>query len=254
MKFFDTHAHLDDRRLDKKYLVKNLKEADIGGVVLPGVDRKGWKRILQMAKETDIFYPTVGIHPSEVSNTSWDALDEMEELIKANPQIVAVGEIGLDLHWRQDNIDLQRDWFKAQMELAKKFNLPVIIHDRKANAQIYELIEEVDPYETGLIMHCYSGHVPLAKAYVAKGGFISLAGPVTFKNARVPKEVAAAVPLENLLIETDSPWLTPHPYRGKTNTPAYVKYVAQEIADIKGLSLEEVAKATFDNALRAFRI
>lgn len=254
MKFFDSHAHIDDGRLDKKYLAKNLKEAGVGGVVIPGVDRKGWKRILEMAEEEEIFYPTIGIHPSEVSDTPWEVLGEMEEVIKSNPQIVAVGEIGLDLHWRQDNIDLQRDWFRAQMELAKKYKLPVIVHDRKANSQVFDLINEVDPYETGVIMHCYSGHVPLARAYVEKGAYISLAGPVTFLNARVPKEVAAAVPMDRLLIETDSPYLTPHPFRGKQNNPSYVRYVAQEIADIKGLSLEEVAKITFDNALRVFKI
>lgn len=254
MKFFDSHAHIDDRRLDNKYLAKNLREAGIAGVVIPGVDRKGWARILEMAREEDIFYPSLGIHPQEVSDCPWEVLDELEALLKENPQVVAIGEIGLDLHWRQDNIELQRDWFRAQMLMAKKFNLPIIVHDRKANSQVFDLIEEVDPYKSGVIMHCYSGHVPLARAYVARGAYISLAGPVTFENARVPKEVAAAVPLENLLIETDSPYLTPHPFRGKKNDPSKVIYVAEEIARIKGLSLEEVAKATYDNALRAFRL
>lgn len=254
MKFFDSHAHIDDKRLDNKYLGKDLREAGVSGVIIPGVDRKGWKRILEMAREEDIFYPSLGIHPQEVSDTPWEVLEELEELIKANPQVVAIGEIGLDLHWRQDNIELQRQWFKAQMLLAKKYKLSIIVHDRKANSQVYDLIEEVDPYESGVIMHCYSGHVPLAKAYVSRGAYISLAGPVTFQNARVPKEVAAAVPLERLLIETDSPYLTPHPFRGKKNDPSKVRYVAEEIAKIKGLSLEEVARATHENALRAFRI
>lgn len=207
-----------------------------------------------MAREEDIFYPSLGIHPQEASNTPKEVLEELEQMIRANPQVVAIGEIGLDLHWRKDNLDLQRFWFKEQMLVAKKYNLPIIVHDREANSQVFDLIEEVDPYKSGVIMHCYSGHVPLALAYVQRGGFISLAGPVTFLNARVPKEVALAVPLENLLIETDSPYLTPHPFRGKRNTPAYVSYVAQEIAHIKGISVEEVAQVTFENARRAFKL
>ncbi|NLY36902.1 MAG: TatD family hydrolase [Tissierellia bacterium] len=254
MKFFDSHAHIDDKRLDNKYLGKNLREAGIGGVVIPGVDQRGWARILEMAREEDIFYPSLGIHPQEVSTTALEVLGELEKMLQTHPQVVAIGEIGLDLHWRKDNLDLQRHWFKEQMLLAKKHNLPIIVHDREANSQVFDLIEEVDPYGSGVIMHCYSGHVPLAKAYVQRGAFISLAGPVTFQNARVPKEVALAVPLENLLIETDSPYLTPHPFRGKRNNPSYVRYVAQEIADIKGLSLEEVARVTFDNARRAFKL
>ncbi|HZK10446.1 MAG TPA: TatD family hydrolase [Clostridia bacterium] len=254
MKLFDSHAHIDDRRLDNKYLAKKLKDAGIGGVIIPGVDRKGWKRILEMAKEEDMYYPTLGLHPQEASNTSPQVLEELERLVRDNPQVVAIGEIGLDLHWRKDNLDKQRYIFKEQMLLAKKFDLPIIVHDRKANSQVFDLIEEVDPYKSGVIMHCYSGHVPLAKAYVERGAYISLAGPVTFSNARVPKEVAAAVPLDKLLIETDSPYLTPHPHRGKRNDPSYVIYVAQEIARIKGISVEEVAKATFDNAKRAFKL
>lgn len=254
MKFFDSHAHIDDPRLDNKYLAKKLRDAGIGGVVIPGVNQKGWKRILEMAEEEDIFYPSLGIHPQEVSDTPLEVLEELEERLKAHPQVVAIGEIGLDLHWRKDNLDLQRYWFKAQMLLAKKAGLPVIVHDRKANSQVFDLLEEVNPYASGVIMHCYSGHVPLAKAYVERGAYISLAGPVTFENAKVPKEVAAAVDLQHLLIETDSPYLTPHPFRGKRNDPSYVRYVAEEIARIKGISVEEVAQVTFENAKRAFKL
>lgn len=254
MKLFDTHAHLDDRRLDNKYLAKKLRDAGVVGVVIPGVDRKGWDRILEMAEEEDIFYPALGIHPQDVNDTPLSVLNELDEMLRKNPQVVAVGEIGLDLHWNKDNLDLQRTWFKGQIELAKKHKLPIIVHDRKANSQVYDMIMETDPFETGVIMHCYSGHVPLAKAYVERGAFISLAGPVTYTNARVPKEVAEAIPLSSLLIETDSPYLTPHPFRGKKNDPSYVVYIAEEIARIKGVSVEEVAKVTYENALRAFKL
>ena len=254
MKLFDTHAHIDDKRLDNKYLGKKLRDAGVVGVVIPGVDRKGWDRILEMAEEEAIFYPALGIHPQDVNDTPLSVLDELGEMLKKNPQVVAVGEIGLDLHWNKDNLELQRRWFREQIGLAKKHNLPIIVHDRKANSQVYDMILETDPFESGVIMHCYSGHVPLAKAYVERGAFISLAGPVTFANARVPKEVAKEIPLSSLLIETDSPYLTPHPFRGKKNDPSFVYYVAEEIARIQGISVEEVAEVTYQNALRAFRL
>ena len=190
---------------------------------------------------------------------SVDAIDCTEDLawiesLAAHPKVVGIGETGLDYHWDKSPKDVQQEVFRKQIRLAKKVNLPIIIHNRDATADVVRILKEENAEQVGGIMHCFGGSVETAKECISMNFLISLGGPVTFKNARMPKEVATEISLDNLLIETDAPYLAPHPFRGKRNEPAYVTLVAEEIAKLKGLSIEEVAMATTKNALKIFKI
>ncbi len=252
---FDTHAHIYMNPICEN-LDENLKEYkknDLSYVMLPAVEYSSWKPVIDIVNSYDNVYGAIGIHPNEVADTNIKVLDEIQNILDNNKKIRAIGEIGLD-YYRSSNKDEQIIWLKKQLEIAKKNNITVIIHDREAHADVMNLLDEVDSYETGVILHCYSGSVEMALEYVKKGAYISLGGPVTFKNAKVPKDVANAVPLDRLLIETDSPFLTPEPFRGKTNNPSNVRFVAMKIASLKGISYEEVANKTRENAMRVFKI
>ena len=195
----------------------------------------------------------VGWHPVDAIDMTDADLDWIESLT-AHPKVVAIGEMGLDYHWDKSPKDIQMEVFRRQIQLAKKVKLPIIIHNREATADIVSILQEEGAAEVGGIMHCFSGSVETAKVCLDMNFYISLGGPVTFKNAKKPKEVAAEVPLNRLLIETDCPYLAPHPYRGKRNEPAYVKLVAEQIADIKQVSVEEVSRITSENAKKIFGI
>ncbi len=252
---FDTHAHIDNEPMYSNLdnLIPEYKNDGIDYIMLPAVEYESWERVINITKKYDMVYGALGIHPSDVTKNDLKVLDEIEDLIKKNPKIKAIGEIGLDYYW-YDNKEEQQMWLRRQLELAKRNDLPVIIHDRDSHADVKKLLDEVDSYKSGVIMHCYSGSVEMAKEYIKKGAYISLGGPVTFKNAKVPKEVAKIVPLDRILVETDSPYLAPHPFRGKTNSPSYVRLVAAQIAGIKGLSLEEFASHATENAKRVFKL
>ena len=195
----------------------------------------------------------MGWHPVDAIDMTDEDLNWIEELA-AHPKVVAIGEMGLDYHWDKSPKDIQKDVFRKQIKLAKKVKLPIIIHNREATADIVEILKEENAHEVGGIMHCFSGSPEIAKECVEMNFYISLGGPVTFKNAKKPKEVAAEIPLDRLLIETDCPYLAPHPFRGKRNEPAYVKLVAEQIAEIKEITFEEVAEATTRNAKKLFGI
>jgi TatD DNase family protein len=171
-----------------------------------------------------------------------------------NSKVKAIGEIGLDYYRDLSPRDVQDKWFREQIRLAKRLGLPIIIHDRDANDEVLKVLKEEKAFETGVLMHCYSGSRELATQYVKLGAMISIAGPITYKNARKTLEVVEAVPLEHLLVETDAPYLSPEPMRGKRNEPMHVKYTCQKMAVIKGISYEEMAKATLENAIRFFKI
>jgi len=249
---FDSHAHLDDERFgpDIEEIVLQMKRQDIAALV-PGVDVAGVSNVLKLVEPWDHLVMAVGIHPSEIDQA--ERLTELEAYLD-HPKVVAIGEIGLDYYWVKDNKDSQQELFRKQLQLAKTHQLPVIIHDREAHEDIFRILKQEDMFPTGVIMHAFSGSAEMAREYVKLGAMISLAGPVTFKNARVPKEVAAEVPLDHLLVETDSPYLTPHPLRGKRNDPRLLHLIIEEIAQIKGLSPETVEQATTDNAKRIFQL
>ena len=252
---FDTHVHLNDNQFEDD-LEEVIERARLNGVermVVVGFDEKTIKRAMELIDTYDFMYAAIGWHPVDAIDLTDSYLDWIEELT-AHPKVVAIGEIGLDYHWDKSPKDIQQAVFRRQIQLAKKLDLPIIIHNREATEDVVAILEEEGAAEVGGIMHCFSGSPETAKRCLEMNFYISLGGPVTFKNAVKPKEVAKEVPLDRLLIETDCPYLAPHPYRGKRNEPSYVKLVAEQIADLKELSFDEVARATTENANRLFRI
>lgn len=253
--FFDSHAHIDGEKFDKdrEQVLARAKENGIDLIMNPGADFASSVRAVELAQQHEMIYAAVGIHPHDASSLD-DSLLMMIEALTKKPKVQAIGEIGLDFHYDFSPRDVQRHWFREQLRLAKRLNMPVIVHDREANQETFDTLREEKAFETGVLMHCYSGSGELAKQYVKLGGYISIAGPVTFKNSRKLIEVVEAVPLDRLMIETDSPYLTPEPFRGKRNESMYVKYVCEKIAQLKGISIEEAAAATTANAKHYFNI
>ena len=251
---FDTHAHLNDDAYleDLEETIARAKEAGVKLINIVGFDDKSIQKALEITAKYDFLYLTVGWHPVEAI----DFTDEKYEMIKnialTNDKVVAIGEIGLDYHWDKSPKDVQKEVFRRQIQLAQEVNKPIVIHTRDAMADTIQILQEEKASEIGGIMHSFSGSVESMNIMLKENFYISLGGPVTFKNAKTPKEVAKACPLDRLLIETDCPYLTPTPYRGKRNEPAYVHYVAQEIADLKEMSYEQLTKQTFNNACTLF--
>lgn len=252
---FDTHAHINDERFDedRDLVISRARENDIEYILNPGADLETSIAAVNIANQNEKIYAAVGVHPHDVKDISEETIQELKKLSE-NKKVVAIGEIGLDYYYDNSPRDEQRKWFKRQIELAKEVNLPIIIHDRDAHGETFDILKEYDVGSTGCVMHCYASSVEMAREYIKMGVYISIAGPVTFKNAKKTYEVAKEIPLEYLLVETDSPYLTPTPYRGKRNESAYVKLVAQKIAESKGITLEEVAHQTTLNAKKLFNI
>lgn len=253
--FIDSHSHLDDERFDgdRDILIKSLKENKIDLVINIGADLETSINSVKLADQYENIYAAIGVHPHSASEVTEETLNLFREMAK-NEKVVAIGEIGLDFYYDNSPRDIQRKWFKEQLDLAKELDLPVVIHSRDATKETLDAIKEAQDGSLRGVMHCFSGSVEVAMEYIKLGFYISLAGPVTFKNARVAREVAAAVPLDKLLIETDCPYLTPEPYRGKRNEPMFVSYVAEKIAEIKNISVEELAQATSTNTKQLFGI
>ncbi|CAN7642830.1 TatD family hydrolase [Peribacillus frigoritolerans] len=252
---FDTHVHVNAEQFneDLEDVIERAKEAGVDNMVVVGFDRPTIIRAMELIETYDFMYAAVGWHPVDAIDMTEDDLQWIEELSN-HPKVVAIGEMGLDYHWDKSPKDVQMEVFRKQIRLAKKVGLPIIIHNREATADIVNILKEEEASRVGGIMHCFSGSAETALECINMNFYISLGGPVTFKNAKKPKEVAAAVPLDRLLIETDCPYLAPHPYRGKRNEPSYVKLVAEQIAEIKQLTIEEVSQATTENAKKLFGI
>ena len=248
--FIDSHAHLDDERFDedREVLIKNLKDNKIDLVFNIGADIESSKASVSLANKYDNIYAVVGVHPHDAKDVDENYLETLRELSEEE-KVVAIGEIGLDYYYDNSPRDIQRKVFMEQINLAKELDLPVVIHTRDAAQETFDILKEAaEDGKLRGILHCYSGSVELAMEYIKLGFYISLGGPVTFKKSKVSKEVAVAVPLDKLLIETDCPYLTPEPYRGKRNEPMYVRYTAETIAELRGISVEELAKVTSNNA------
>lgn len=252
---FDTHAHLNAEQFDEDLheVIERAQQEGVENMVIVGFDRPTITRAMELVEQFDFMYAAVGWHPVDAIDMTDEDLAWIEELAN-HPKVVAIGEMGLDYHWDKSPKDIQKEVFRKQIQLAKRVKLPIVIHNREATADIVEILKEEGASEVGGIMHCFSGSVEVAEECINMNFYISLGGPVTFKNARKPKEVAEAVPLDKLLIETDCPYLAPHPHRGKRNEPGYVKLVAEEIATLKGITYEEVAKKTTENAKKFFGI
>lgn len=252
---FDTHVHVNAEQFneDLEEVIERAQEAGVKNMVVVGFDRPTITRAMELVETYDFMFAAIGWHPVDAIDMTEEDLQWIEEL-SAHPKVVAIGEMGLDYHWDKSPKEIQKEVFRKQIRLAKKVQLPIIIHNREATADIVSILKEEDASEVGGIMHCFSGSAETALECIDMNFYISLGGPVTFKNAKKPKEVAAVVPLDRLLIETDCPYLAPHPFRGKRNEPSYVKLVAEQIAEIKQLSLEEVSEATTNNAKKLFGI
>ena len=250
--YFNTHTHLNSKELysQRDIFIKHALDNNVDYIVVAGYDLPSSKYAVEIAQEYPFIYATVGISPNDCLETTDADLNEIEALLQ-NPCVVALGEIGLDYYWEDVPHDKQKDIFQKQIDIAKKHDKPSVIHARDAYEDTYRILKQAA--HRG-IMHCYSGSVEMAKRYIEIGFEISLAGPVTFKNARVPKEVATVIGIDHLMIETDCPYLAPHPFRGKLNEPANVVYIAQEIAKLKNMEIEDVARITTFNAKRMFGI
>lgn len=252
---FDTHMHLNARQFieDRGEAVERAFQAGVEYMVVVGFDRETIPLALEMAEQYETIYAAVGWHPVDAIDMTPEDLVWLEEMAK-HPKVVALGEMGLDYHWDKSPKDVQKEVFRKQIALAKKLKLPIIIHNREATKDIIEIMQEENADEVGGIMHCYNDSVDYIQACLDMHFYISLGGPVTFKNAQMPKDVAVAVPLDRLLIETDAPFLAPHPKRGKRNEPAYVTLVAEKIAELREMPYEAVCDATTANAFRVFKI
>lgn len=250
----DTHSHIFDEafELDRDAVIKRIVENKISKIVLVGFSKQTNKYALELASKHSFIYPTVGYHPSEANEIYENDLLELEELINKN-KVYAIGECGLDYYWVKDNKEAQKWLFRAQIELSIKYDLPLVIHCRDAINDVYEILKEYKG-KVRFVMHCFSGSKEMALEFVKLGGYISLGGPVTFKNSVAPKEVAVSVPLDRLLIETDCPYLAPHPYRGKRNEPSYVKLVLAEIARLREMDERELEIILDNNSIQFFNL
>ncbi|HJB79105.1 MAG TPA: TatD family hydrolase [Candidatus Nosocomiicoccus stercorigallinarum] len=252
----DTHVHLNADQYEGEVddVITHAKENGVEKFVVIGFDRKTIQRTMDLIEEYDEVYGVIGWHPVDAIDCTDEDLEWIESLA-SHEKIVAIGEIGLDYHWDKSPKDVQEAVFIKQIELAKRVNLPIVIHNRDAEEDAIRILEENDAKTVGGIMHSFhNGTDEQIDRVLDMGFYVSLAGVITFKNAKRPKEVAQYVPLNRLVVETDAPYLTPHPYRGKRNEPKLVRLVAEELAELRGISIEEVEKATTENAKRIYNI
>jgi TatD DNase family protein len=251
----DTHTHLNHALFDedREEVIARALENGVTRIVNIGFNRETIPTSIELAEKHDFIYSSVGWHPQDAKDMTEGDLEWIENLC-SHDKVVAIGEIGLDYHWDTSPKDLQQRVFREQIRLARKVGLPILIHNREAHLDVLAILKEEKAAEVGGIMHCFSGSWETAKQCLDMNFHISFGGPVTFKNAKQPKEVLARVPMDRLLLETDAPYLTPHPFRGKRNETGYVRLVAEAAAEIKGVSLEEIASITTENAIKLLRL
>ena len=247
--FVDVHAHLDDKAFDgdREQVLENIRAAGML-VVTAGSDVETSRFSVELARKYDFVYACVGVHPHEAGKAPKDYLEELKELAK-DPKVLAIGEIGLDYYYEFSERRIQQYVFVEQLELAESLNLPVIIHDRDAHQDTLSILKKSSP--RGL-MHCYSGSLEMARELLKLGFYFSFGGVITFKNAKRPREVVSQLPLDKILLETDCPYLTPEPYRGKRNDPTKIPLIAQKLAELHQVSLQEVEDITYANFTKLF--
>ncbi len=251
---FDTHAHMDDRAFDEDRgdLLASLPQQGISLLMNPGCSLESSRNASRLAREYDYIYAAVGSHPDAADEVNDAVLEEYRMLCQQNPKIRAIGEIGLDYHYEDIPRDIQKQAFRAQMALAQELGLPVIVHEREAHEDGMKIVEEF-PHVTG-VFHCYSGSGEMAKWLVNRGWYIGFTGVLTFKNARKALEVAAALPLERIVLETDCPYMAPEPFRGRRNDPGKLCRMAEKLAQLRGLTVEEAERITTENGKKLYRI
>ena len=251
---FDTHAHMDDRAFDadRAELLTGLPDQGIELLMNPGCSLASSRNAARLAREYDYIYAAVGSHPDAADEVNEDVLEEYRMLCKQNPKVKAIGEIGLDYHYEDIPRELQLKAFRAQMALAAELDLPAIVHERDAHEDGMKVVDEF-PTVRG-VFHCYSGSAEMAKELVKRGWYIGFTGVLTFKNARKALEVAAAIPLDRIVLETDCPYMSPEPFRGKRNDPGKLYRMAEKLAELRGVPLEEIHRITVENGKRLYRI
>ena len=250
---FDTHAHLDDHAFDadRRELIASLPGRGIGLLMNPGCSFESSRNAIALAEEYDFIYAAVGSHPDVADEVDDALIAEYRELCK-HPKVKAIGEIGLDYHYEDIPRDIQKRAFRLQMALAAELDLPVIVHEREAHEDGLKIVDEF-PTVKG-VFHCYSGSLEMAKELVRRGWYIGFTGVLTFKNARKAVEVAANIPLDRIVLETDCPYMSPEPFRGKRNDPGKLYRMAERLAEIRGLSVEEIHAITVKNRTRLYRM
>ena len=251
---FDTHAHMDDHAFDadRAQLLETLPNQQITLLMNPGCSLESSRNAVKLANTHDYIYAAVGSHPDVADEVNEEVLEEYRTLCKLNSKVTAIGEIGLDYHYEDIPRDLQKQAFRAQMALAAELDLPVIVHERDAHEDGMAIVKEF-PTVTG-VFHCYSGSAEMARQLVDLGWYIGFTGVLTFKNARKAVETAASIPLDRIVLETDCPFMAPEPFRGKRNHPGYLPKMAEKLAQIRGLDVEEIIRITTENAKRLYRI
>ena len=251
---FDTHAHMDDRAFDadRFELIASLPEQGVALGMNPGCSLESSRNADALSRQFDHVYAAVGSHPDAADEVNDEVLEEYRKLCKLNSKIKAIGEIGLDYHYEDIPRELQLRAFRAQMALAEELNLPVIVHERDAHADGLSVVDEF-PTVKG-VFHCYSGSLEMAQELVKRGWYIGFTGVLTFKNARKAVEVAANIPLERLVLETDCPYMSPEPFRGKRNDPSKLYRMAEKLAEIRGMTVEEIHRITTENGKKLYRI
>lgn len=258
MKFFDNHAHLDDEKFDedREEIIEKIHKDEIDKFVSAGYSLESSKKSIELSKKYDFMYSTCGISPNDIPQTEeevWKEVAEIKKIAKENNKVVAIGEIGLDYHWNTENKELQKRAFIEQIKIANELNLPIQIHTRDAVMDTLEILKKNNVNKKG-IFHCCPLNRELVKEGLKLGFYISFAGPVTFKNSKNANEIIEMVPNDKMLIETDSPYLSPEPFRGKRNDPRNVKLIAKRIAEVKNITTEEVANITYENAMKVFNL
>ena len=253
---FDTHCHLNSEQLYPEILthIQEAKKAGVSSFLVVGYDKNTSLLAVKIAEMYDFCYAAIGFHPSEIFDLSEDDFNQVMQYVN-HPKVKAIGEIGLDYHWVKDPIqkELQKEYFIRQIEIANQANLPISVHNRESNEDCLKILKEFTP-KFGGIMHCYSSSVEMMQEFINLGMYISLGGPVTFTNAKTPKEVAEECPLDRLLVETDAPYLAPHPLRGTINLPKNIALVVDEIASIRQISKKHLEDITYTNACRLLNI
>ena len=252
---FDSHAHLDDNRFDgdREEVIARAAANGVTGIINIGADMASSRRSVELACRYASVYAAVGIHPHDAKDAVEEDYAQLAAWVKEEPKVLAIGEIGLDYYYDWSPRPVQQEVFKRHIQLAREVGKPIIIHDRDAHGDILAMVKQEAAGLTG-VFHCFSGSLDMAREVIKLGFYVSIAGPVTFDKSVKLKEIAAAVPMDRLLVETDAPYLTPQPYRGRRNEPAHVRYVAEEVARARGLTLAEVAAATTANVKRLFHI
>ncbi len=240
MSLIDTHAHLDLLEEDVGEALAKAEAAGVSGVIAVGIDLESSRKAIEFANRFEQVHAVIGVHPHDASKLDAAGLRELKQLA-GDPRVVGIGETGLDFYRNRSPRSDQETAFRAQVALARELSLPLVVHDRDAHSDTMRILEEYQPFDNGLVLHCFSGDLEMALACIKMGAYISVAGPVTFNNARALQALVKELPLQRMLVETDCPFLSPHPFRGKPNSPQRLVLIAQKVAELKGIPLDELS-------------